>query len=290
MSRPRANSDSGQTKITGQEHFINLNEGPSAVRTVAQDVSSGNMARALVVEQFLREYLDSARAPGSGLPDSAGDLLDILVLGGNRQEPEIQALERLGIETRVTVVGIGDDDQYGDFNVPPSEVQLGSAPQLVLCSQVLEHVWNHDAFFSWTTLWSSGTTWLWLAVPASNRPHGSPDYFAAGFSSRYLMKNLSARGLIVKSHGTFGSQRLYNASLSEGIWLSVRSHHYPLLAYENHGFAKRLAARLRYFSRLARLAVTSGLISDDERFAVEAWVWARGPRPALKRGSEEIGS
>jgi 2-polyprenyl-3-methyl-5-hydroxy-6-metoxy-1,4-benzoquinol methylase len=68
------------------------------------------------------------------------------VIGGDRDDPEILALQGTGIEFTVRTLGIDEAaDEHLDLNM---RGEHEAHYDLVLCSQVLEHVWDHEATFS----------------------------------------------------------------------------------------------------------------------------------------------
>jgi hypothetical protein len=200
----------------------------------------------------------------------------IAVVGGSAAEPELAALTALGMRYFVTTYGLDQANQHIDLNDPPSEeVIADESYDLVLSSQVIEHLWNHASYFSWLSRLACSGAYLWVGAPAANRPHASPDYFAAGFTNSYLARNLEISGFSVIDSGMLGSQRLYNGALAEDEWLSVEEHRRPLLNRQSLSSLNESLHRMRKLPRLARLAITDGRMSSDERFAVESWVWAR---------------
>jgi len=109
-------------------------------------------------------------------------------------------------------------DEYLDLNV---RSEREAHYDLVLCSQVLEHVWDHEATFSNLTARVRPGGLLWMACPAPNREHASPEYYAAGFSPAYLRQNLKKVGFDVHDAGQIGSERLYFMTHAIGAWQSV---------------------------------------------------------------------
>jgi len=117
-----------------------------------------------------------------------------------------------------------------------------------------------------------------MSAPASNRVHGSPEYYSAGFTSEYLDKNLQEVGFEILGSGSVGTKRNYVATHLLPYWLSVRAHRYPLIFIRhNTRLAKNLYFFLRYFFTLFRLQFTSARLQSTGRFLTESWVIARIP-------------
>ena len=237
---------------------------------LADAVSSGNFSRKLVVEKFSAhiQRLWSFQAP----PEP----FRVAVLGGSPEEPEVLALTALVPSLEVKTYGIDRSDEWLDLNVEPDDQWSTSfTPHLILCSQVLEHVWNHETAFKWLSVLAPKGGYLWLAAPAANRPHGSPDYYSAGFTDSYLAQNLSWRQWNVLNSGTEGTQRLYKAALTTDLWLTQRGHKIPLaavLALPPH--RRMVPTTLRRFTSAIRLLFTSTKVRSDVRYATESWVLA----------------
>lgn len=226
---------------------------------------SQNFARALVIEQFLRQI---------GSQHFNDDELKVGVIGGSKMDPEIEALRSKGFKLNVTTFGIENSDVNLDLNEPLKFNNVDHF-HLILCSQVLEHIWNHQTFFDNLKAISKKNTFLWLAVPAINHPHGSPEYFSAGFSPEYLIKNLSAKGFEVIDSGSIGSKRLYFSATFLGRWLSVDEYRNPIFEiFKLKSLQKNLYHKERVFD-LLRVSFKSKKIINDIRFSTESWCFSK---------------
>lgn len=159
----------------------------------------------------------------------------IAVVGGSTLDPEIAELKKLYPLIDVDVFGI--DNTVGDSNFFHLDLNQENNLNvedydLVLCSQVLEHIWNlENAFNSLVKLSKSGS-YLWLNCPASNIPHGSPDYYSAGYTSDFLAKNLEIKNFEILSQAQFGSKRNYFMTHALRQWVGRHEHDHPVLGYE----------------------------------------------------------
>jgi hypothetical protein len=161
-----------------------------------------------------------------------------------------------------------------DLNEVPRHSMSG---KLVLCSQVLEHVWNHKSFFLNLRELTEKNGYLWLNAPMSNFVHGSPDYYSAGFATEYLVKNLEENQFEIISSGSIGSRRYYAATHLLGTWLTEKEHQNPLLGYHFQpgtklGILKKLITDL---SRRIPLLFLSKELTELPRYATEAFVFAK---------------
>ena len=232
-----------------------------------KSIKISNFSREILVIQFLEHILPEL--------DKREGSLSVAVVGGNLSEPELLALQKLGFNLKVTILGVEmSGDSYLDLNIPIGVEQLNF--DIVICSQVLEHVWDLDSAFRNLYLLLGPNSLLWISSPASNRFHGSPEYFFAGFSEDLLRKMALKFGFKDVRTGTFGTHRNYIATHSLDIWLSPRGHRFPILfAFDSKEPLIRLILTFRYFFRLIYLSFLSGKLSLNPRYASESWVLAR---------------
>ena len=224
-----------------------------------------NFGRALVLTEFITEI--SKRF-------SSGSKIQVAVVGGYKTEPEIRALVALGIKCDVTVFGIEENMSILDLNHVNEVETVGF--DLILCSQVWEHIWNHEIAFQNLKKLMRKDAFLWLACPASNRAHGSPSYFCAGFTADYFSKNLVRLGLNVISTGQLGTPRNYRATHTLPAWLSVQGHRFPPIgAFSERSLMPRLLFTARYLIATVTLLFVSPKITDADNCATESWVLAK---------------
>lgn len=205
------------------------------------------------------------------------DFSSCLVVGGTPQDPEYQFIKSLNSSFQATFLGIEETHSnfhYLDLNQMPSK---SISAKLVLCSQVLEHVWNHRNFFSNLRELTQVDGYLWLNAPMSNFAHWSPNYYSAGFACDYLVKNLEENNFEIISAGSIGSRRYYTATHLLGIWLTESEHENPVLNYKFHpgtklGILKKLIVDLCH---LVPLLLLSKKVTDSPRYSTEAFVLAK---------------
>lgn len=204
------------------------------------------------------------------------DRLKIAVVGGSTDEPELLAIKQAGFEFEVTSFGIELSDYILDLNVGfLDSIDKFKEFDLVLCSQVLEHVWNHHIVFQTLVNLAKPGGFIWLACPAANRPHGSPDFFSAGFTDSYLALNLANYSCEILECGMFGSKRTYYSNLIFDKWLTISEHNFPLksIFLPKVYFAKSF--NIRRFLRAIQISLISPITEKDTRFATESWCLAK---------------
>jgi SAM-dependent methyltransferase len=221
---------------------------------MANEIHPVNFARACVVSDFMSQISTTFEF---------GSTLKVAILGGGPDEPEILALERLGFFPEVTVFGIDENNEYLDMNQIFKE-KFDIDFDLILCSQVLEHIWCHEnAFRNILHIMPSGSH-VWLGCPTSNRAHAGPDYFyfSAGFTRTFLVNNLEHLGLSVIASGQLGTARFYRATHTMPVWLTVKSHMFPILhSFPGYKKGTRIAFVVRYGLRNLELFLFSNKIT-----------------------------
>ena len=229
-----------------------------------EELCPNNWARALVVSQFMEYVLP--------LIDRT-KVCRIAIIGGTNLEPELALMQKKGISCHIEYFGIesGNHLDLNEFN--PINLEKFD---LILCSQVFEHIWNHSsAIQNLENLLCDGGL-LWLAAPASNRAHGSPSYYSAGYTSGYLSHNLEQFSFQILREGQIGSRRNYIALHVLPTWLSFKAHRNPVLfAFSEYSPVKRAFLRIRFFHWALALMLISGKISNSSRVASESWALAQ---------------
>jgi hypothetical protein len=226
---------------------------------------SSNFGREMVLNHFISQ-IDKLEANL--------EIDRINVVGGSLNDPEAVYLKSKFPNAEITTYGIENSDFYLDLNLINSIERTPG--DIVLVSQVLEHIWCHDQFFANVIKLTKVDGYIWIGCPASNKVHGSPEYFSSGFTSAYLQKNLQNIDTEIIDSGFFGTKRLYLATHWIPGWLSVPAHKFPLLyAFNDFRFIKRVILSLRYLGQLMVLSLTNPRPASNERWATEAWVLAR---------------
>ena len=79
---------------------------------------------------------------------------------------------------------------------------------MVLCSQVIEHLYDLPRSIEAIAGLVKPRGHLWLGFPSSNFPHGSPEYFSSGYPFQTVVKLLTSGNEVVFG-GQLGSKRNY---------------------------------------------------------------------------------
>lgn len=200
-----------------------------------------------------------------------------VIVGGTTQDPELIYLKRSGKPIEVAFLGVEDTKENFYFFDLNEVNRLNKSWDLVLCSQVLEHVWNHHNFFVNLREITKKGGYVWLNVPMSNFVHGSPDYYSAGFAPEYIKKNLEKNNFEIIKSDSIGSKRFYFATHLLSSWLSEREHAHPLVNYDFQPGTKLGVLRkfLLDWVRRTPLVFVSKKITNNPRFATESFVLAK---------------
>lgn len=193
--------------------------------------------------------------------------ISVALVGGSKQDPELSSLRELGFNFDVTTFGIEDSDEFLDLNVA---TQMSVQFDLVICSQVLEHLWNSGLALETLCKMVKPAGKLWISVPASNRKHASPDYFSAGYTPDLLILNCAQHGLKVSYSLDFGSKREYAARHLLPIWLTEKGHRIPIFyAFEGKTLLRRAVLSVIYLHTLIFLQMSSSKTFSYSKFSTE---------------------
>lgn len=225
-----------------------------------------NFSRTHLVQKFSDEVLSRLNSEKK---------LSVAVVGGSESDPEVKAIRLFIPNCQVTTFGIECAEIYLDLNRASDDLGLQKF-DLILCSQVFEHIWNHREASNTLLKLAKPNGLIWVSVPASNRPHGSPGYFTAGLTADFL-NNLFT---LCKGHtlalGMFGTKRNYAATHSLPYWLSVSGHRFPLLfGPSDRVWWKQLLYLVFFLPTNFRLSLLSATLSSDVSTATESWILIR---------------
>ncbi len=154
----------------------------------------------------------------------------IAVVGGSEDEPELRCFQKSSKNYDVTIFGISNYGYNLDLNFKHQvTTEFRGKFDLVICCQVLEHVWNMQSAIDNLDLLTSVGGLIYINVPASNMKHKSPEYFAAGYQPELFIKLFSLRGFETLLAGDVGSKRLYFMTHKQQYWPTYLEHRFPIL-------------------------------------------------------------
>ena len=220
--------------------------------------------RKLVTAKF-NEWIESSIKPQS-----------IAVVGGDSAEPELEHLS----DSKITFFGIentNNDPRFRrlDLNSELPNITADEEYDLVLCSQVLEHLYNvPKALKTITSLVKPGGH-VWLGFPSSNFPHGSPEYYSAGYPFQTVAKLLPTEFEIVIS-GQIGSKRNYLWTHTLREWPSLDELNHPIrFIWQTPASLPRKFFRTLRRLRQSAVVLSENKISHEIEWATESYILAK---------------
>jgi len=224
---------------------------------------NNNMLRKLTCEDFTSEI-------------DFDNLSKVAIVGGSVDDPEANLIRTKFPNVHFSTYGISDEQIYMNLNSDP--VNLGDF-DLVICANVIEHIFNHENFSRnlLSVLKSTGT--LWLVFPFNDLYHGSPEYYSAGFHPEYVNNLFLNKGCEVQKSKIISSKRLYLFTHLLKTRPSEFRYRHPLIGQITwslglHGNPrppiKNLSASHIIFALL--LCFTKKDFDSDPNFGCGAWV------------------
>ena len=176
---------------------------------VNQEFKDTNYGRILILNKFEEIILNL----------NLNKNICIAVVGGSKKEPELLLLEKLGFNLEITTFGIEEsDDIFFDLN-EDNNPEI-TKYDLVICGQVLEHIWNVDNFVKNIYKIMNSKSYAFIHCPKSNMHHGHT-YYSAGYSKEFMLKIFSNNTKIL-DFGELGTPRLYTSIHLLKEWITTR--------------------------------------------------------------------
>ena len=221
---------------------------------IFQEIESDSSMRWHIVEIFRDK-----------ISEVTENLDNIALVGGHIFEPELKVLEykaltHYGVEFDPRV-----ETELFDLNIPQI---IHKSYDLVLCSQVLEHVYDvKQAIRNLAKLVGKGG-YLWIACPASNYAHGSPEYFSAGYTPELITNLLPPEDFEIILAEKYGSERMYFYTHTLQRWPTQTEYDFPLRFRFSRYFFRDLFWRIIALSKSAKF-------NSELHHATETVVFAR---------------
>jgi SAM-dependent methyltransferase len=198
----------------------------------------------------------------------------VAIVGGDTTDPEIQELIKLK-QINVDCYGIDQGLIHLDLNLPYNNK---NKYDLVICSQVLEHLYDVKQAIENLTNLTNSSGYIWIGCPASNRSHGSPHYYSAGYQPEMIVNLLKLFSTKILFFGKLGSKRLYFMTHALRIWPSQKELKSPIFGYDinrrNENLAKRIIRFIYDFPGRFYSLFLSYSTTDQIEYATESYVFA----------------
>jgi hypothetical protein len=226
--------------------------------------SDSNVIRNRVTEEFRNECL------------KVDKLTSVAIVGGSLGDHEVAIIKEKFPLARFEIYGIEEGQIFLDLNSIPN---LVGDFDLVLCTNVIEHIYHHENFAKnlLSLLNLNGT--LWCCFPYSDMYHGSPDYYSAGFDPDYMVKLFARNGGAIGKNGIIGSRRSYLFTHLLKDWPSEFRYNHPLLGHIIWALGLRSNPRpsarnlsLRRLIICFYLTFTTKEFTNDPNDGCSAWI------------------
>lgn len=223
-----------------------------------------NFARQLLLNDFIQHCLNRDKVD------------EVAVVGGTLHDFEVIALQSHSSPENISVLGVEEGQIPFDLN---NLNHHKSKYDLVICTNVIEHIHNHVSFAKnlLNILHKNGV--LWCAFPVSDMYHGSPEFYSSGFHPDYVIKLFERLGTQVQSSKVISSKRLYLFTHLLNDWPNGFRFKRPLWGQIRWGLGTlrnpRPPIRNLYPWKLLcclLLALVSKEINSDPRYACVGWV------------------
>lgn len=203
----------------------------------------------------------------------------IAVLGGSRDEPELKLLD-INSEN-VDIFGISPEEIFLDVNTQSVSQNYRGRYDLVLCTGVVEHIYNHDNLIKCLKDLTVSSGQIFFCFPISNMYHGSPDYFSPGFTTDYFIRYFERQGLLIENSGSLGGERIYFFTHTLNQWPNFKLYRRPLLFHIANclGLSEFPRPPIKFlFHRLwvrAFVWLIPKFISNEDKWQHAGWLLAR---------------
>jgi hypothetical protein len=227
--------------------------------------TDSNIIRNLLLKDFKRELL------------KIDVIKKVAIVGGGLNDPEALVVQNLFPNAILKTYGLEEAENILDLNID-SNLSLPEN-DLVICTNVIEHIHNHENFAKnlLSLLKKEGN--LWCAFPMSDMYHGSPHYFSAGFDPQYLVELFKRHnGETIKSK-IISSKRSYLFTHLLRDWPSEFRYNHPFFGQIAWGLGlrgnPRPPIRNVSFPKLIAcvyLCFIQKNFNEDPVFGVSSWV------------------
>tara|TARA_B100000427_G_C15513654_1_gene597267 strand:+ start:430 stop:1125 length:696 start_codon:yes stop_codon:yes gene_type:complete len=227
-------------------------------------VENLNYGRKLLLQEF-DDFCSIQKFPSS---------VSVAIIGGSRDDPEVEIIKKYSNIENITVFGIDpDSDEYLDLNMRNNNKKYDEF-DFILCSHVLEHIWNIEEFYLNIKSLCDDKTILFLSCPKSNMEHGSPEYYSSGYSVGFLKKNLDSINFKILKSGEVGSEVYYKSIHLLQDWLTEDE------VINQYKFkSSSLRFKIKHFSKLFNIGSYLVLKRNSNRktsnFMTDSFVFAR---------------
>ena len=213
----------------------------------------------LIKAKHSREWLQKRLDENLSANERRSRIQKILILGGGIGEPELMLFQHDGVEVHFAGIEQDSPDEKFHFIDLDNFTETNMTFDLVICNQVLEHLYNLESAFNYFDSLVGKSGMIWITCPANNFRHGSPSYYSAGYSREFLEMNMSHRGFASIDVGELSSRRIYLFRHLLGLWPTINQIKFPLIAY--FGFHGTVLQKIGFNLKTIGLRIIIGFSS-----------------------------
>jgi SAM-dependent methyltransferase len=201
------------------------------------------------------------------------EIKSVAVVGGGPNEPELEAFTDKSVE--VYYFGIEKPENVDNFfflDLDTSE-HVSQKFDLVICNQVIEHLYKLQNAFGAISKLVASDGFLWITAPANNFRHGSPHYYSAGYSREFLSLNLKDQGFEILELGELSSKRVYFYRHLLKTWPTYKQIRFPAFSYfgVQGSLKEKISFNIRNLPARVVIALASRKWEIDGEFPVETF-------------------
>ena len=161
-----------------------------------------------------------------GFLTSGPKLQSVGIVGGSIEDLEVRILRDFYPHASFEILGIELSETFLDLN---QGVSITRNFDLLLCTNVLEHVYEHQNFAKNLKSLAGESGYVWLSVPFSDMYHGAPEFYSSGYDPKYVSQLLKQQSFEIRQAVNFGSERLYLFTHLLHDWPGMIRYYHPLL-------------------------------------------------------------
>lgn len=156
----------------------------------------------------------------SKLFSNQSQLTDVAVVSGSSDEPELQlinfrSLSLLNYNAKNNTYNLDHDWQ----DARAETAILPNSYDLVLCNQVLEHIFSPIQGIKNCSLVTKPGGYIFISVPTIDCVHGEPHFYSSGYHPRFLARIAELQGLELIHLGAWGNRKFLSSAVL-GRWLT----------------------------------------------------------------------
>jgi len=173
-----------------------------------------NFLRNKVLDDFEKECLTEKK------------LMKVAIVGGSLDDHEIPLIRDQYPNAHFEIYGIEKSQTFMDLNIITTTT---GEFDLVLCTNVIEHIFHHENFAKNLISLLNYDGILWCCFPYSDMYHGSPSYYSAGFDPDYAVRLFERNGGVAEKSKVISSKRGYLFTHLLKDWPSEFRFNHPLV-------------------------------------------------------------